>query len=78
MEKAGYRDQLALLREIYPDRITITPQETAKLLGWDIRTVRAAIARKVDPIPSVKRSAKCVSVPITELARWLCGGRRYG
>lgn len=73
MEKAGYRDQLALLREIFPDRITLSPTEVARALGWDVRTVRAAIDRKVNPIPSQKQSPARVTVPITGLARWLCG-----
>lgn len=73
MEKEGYREQLALLREIYPDRVTLTPPEVAKCLGWNIKTVRAALSRRVNPIPSQKQSAARVVVPITQFARWLCG-----
>lgn len=73
MEKKGYRDQLALLRELFPDRVAITPTEAARALGWNIKTVRSAIARRVNPIPSQTQTASRVVIPVTGLARWLCG-----
>jgi hypothetical protein len=73
MEKPGYSEQLQLLREIFPDRITISPNEAAKALGWDIKTVRAALTRRVNPIPSHKQSKARLMIPITGFARWLCG-----
>lgn len=73
MEKAGYRDQLALLREMFPTRVAITPAEAAKALGWDARTVRAAMARRVNPLPSQQQTAARKVIPIAALARWLCG-----
>lgn len=65
MEKEGYRDQLALIREIFPDRITITPVEAARVLGWDIKTVRAALTRRVNPLPSQQQTRARLVISIT-------------
>ena len=76
-EKEGYREQLALLNELYPGKISLSVPETAKVLGVDVRTVRAAIERKINPLPaqSIGRSNKYKTylVPKTALARFTAG-----
>lgn len=64
-EARGYRETLALIREIYPDRIALTRAEAAKLLGCSERTVQ----RKTE-IPCVAMG-QTVRYPIDSLARWM-------
>ena len=40
-EKEGYRDNLAILREMFPGQITITIPEAAKAIGMKPETYRA-------------------------------------
>lgn len=40
-EKEGYRDNLAILRELFPGRITITIPEAAGVIGMKPETYRA-------------------------------------
>lgn len=72
MELVGYRENLELLRELFPDRATIDFAECSECLGCDIRTVRAAAQRSHNPLPTVKVGKKRVLVPIPRLARWMC------
>lgn len=46
MEMERYRDLLDKLDTIYPDKIALSVQETASVLGVDRRTVTALIASK--------------------------------
>lgn len=72
-EFEGYRETVALIRDIYPDRVALTRAEAAKLLGCSERTVQ----RKTE-IPCVTMG-KAVRYPVDGLARWMAkeaaGGR---
>lgn len=72
-EFEGYRETVALIREIYPDRVAMSRAETAKLLGCSERTVQ----RKTE-IPCVAMG-QTVRYPVEALARWIAksaaGGR---
>ena len=71
MEKAGYRDALALLREYFPDRVGISVKEAAKLFGRSECAIRDAINSKNNPLPAVKMGGSLV-LPLHLLARWMC------
>mgnify|MGYP002513058336 CR=1 FL=1 len=73
LEKAGYRENYELLRELFPGRATVTTVEAAEAMGADVRTIRAAIELVRDPLPSCKIGEKKVVIPIPALARWMCG-----
>lgn len=73
MEKAGYRENYELLRELFPGRATVTTTEAAEALGSDVRTIRAATELVRDPLPSRKIGEKKIVIPIPALARWMCG-----
>lgn len=62
-EKEGYRDLLARLGELYPERAALTRKEVAAALGVSYRTVQRR----------VKWPAKLPTIPVTELARQMCG-----
>ncbi len=71
-ETEGYRENLALIREIFPERIALTRAEAAKILGCSERTVQ----RKTE-IPRVAMG-QTVRYPVDALARWMAraaGGR---
>ena len=72
MEKQGYREAIELLNESFPGRGAISVKEAAGYIGCDIRKVYECIKRVNNPIPSTKVGCKTV-IPITGLARWLCG-----
>lgn len=77
-EKDGYREQLELILELYPGRVSLTVGEAAKILHCDARAVKAAIMRKVDPLPAqniAKSGAmnKRYMIPVTALAKWSIG-----
>ena len=61
----GYRDTLALLRELFPGRAALTRAEAARALGCSERTLQ----RKKE-IPSVA-IGQTVRYPLDSLARWL-------
>lgn len=69
----GYRETMALIREIFPDRAALTRAEAARLLGCSERTVQ----RKTE-IPCISMG-QTVRYPIDSLARWMvktaAGGR---
>ena len=71
MEKKGYREQLEMLREQFPDRQTITPRETARVLGVNIKTVYSAMKRVRNPLPSIEVTKNRSVVPIARLASWM-------
>lgn len=72
MEKEGYWEALGMLREMYPGRMTISIKEAAAATGSSIGTVYGATKRVKKPLPSKKLGGKVV-IPITQLARWMCG-----
>ena len=71
MEAKDYRETLAMLRELYPDKIVITPAEVASVISCDVRTVYNMIDKLTNPLPAKKFGKKYV-VPITSFASWLC------
>ena len=71
LEKAGYRENYELLRDLFPGRATISTVEAANVIGSDVRTIRAAIGKVNNPLPSCKIGSKVV-IPIPALARWMC------
>ena len=72
MEAKGYRENLEMIREHFPNRITISPDECAKVMGVDRKTVYAAIRKKKNPLPSTRLGARCIQIPVARLAQWLC------
>lgn len=71
MEKQGYRENLELLLERFPDRMAISVKEASVLLGRSESSVRDAMKTKRDPLP-FKKLGGSVVIPIAQLARWMC------
>ena len=71
MEKADYRESLEMLKERFPDRVTITLQETASILGVNIKTVYSARRRVRNPLLTVQITKNRYVVPISSLAKWM-------
>ncbi len=71
MELAGFRENLALLSQLFPGRAAIDVKECADVLGVNVKTVYAAIDRVHNPIPAIKVGKK-TTIPIGRLARWMC------
>ena len=71
MEKEGYRETLAFITGMYPDRLTLTVKEVAAVMGATIGTVYEAAKRVRNPLPTKKLNGKIV-IPIPALARWMC------
>lgn len=73
MERAGYREALAFLMEMYPGRAGISVKEVAKALGVNITTVYDSMrTQRKEPLPHKKVGGKVV-IPIPALARWMAG-----
>jgi hypothetical protein len=74
MEKPNYREQLALIRDIFPQKISLTVDEVALVLGKDRKTITALIERRTNPLPaqdvSQGRKNHKYIIPVTALARW--------
>lgn len=64
-EYEDYRDNIAYLHSLYPQRATLTIAEAAELITCDERTLKAD---KDFPICSIGRR---LSVPIVGFAKWL-------
>jgi excisionase family DNA binding protein len=77
-EKVNFREQLGLLNDLFPGKITLTVSEAASVLGVDRRTVRAMIERKYNPLPAQivgKTNNKTrYIIPKTAVARFSAGG----
>jgi excisionase family DNA binding protein len=74
-EKEFFREQLALINEVYPDKITLTVSEAAKILGVERRTVVRLIERKRLPASNVCKGKryKVYLIPKTAVARFASG-----
>lgn len=74
-EKVGFREQLERLAEIYPDKVTISVPEAARVLGIDKRTVVALIQKKILPAMNISSGGKNKRyiIPITAIARMAAG-----
>lgn len=64
-EKEDFRENLALLKELYPGKVTITIQEACTLLGRDKRSLLGDRA-----FPTQKVGGRYL-VPLVALARFL-------
>ena len=64
-EKQDFRENLALLRELYPGKVTLTIQEACALIGRDRRTLL-----KDRAFPAQKIGGRYI-VPLVGLARYL-------
>ena len=73
----GYYEMLELIEKKYPGRAFLKPQEAATIAGVNIKTIRAAIERRINPLPArnVSTSIKNKSyiIPLTEFVRWSLG-----
>ena len=74
-EKDGYRDQLAHLNELYPNRVTLSVSETAKALGIDRRTVVRLIDEKKLVAMNIgeRGKNKRYIIPLTAVAKFAVG-----
>ena len=74
-EKEGFRDQIERMSTIYPDKITLSVVETAKVLGVDKRTVLLLIQKKNLAAIDVSKGEKNKRyiIPITAIARMAAG-----
>ena len=72
MELKGYRETIGLLSEVFPGKISITPDEASNAMGCDVKTVYNAINRVKNPLPAQRLAAKKIIIPIPAFARWLC------
>lgn len=74
-EKKFFREQLALINEVYPTKITLTVEETAQILGVERRAIVRLIERKLLPATNVckGRKNKVYIIPKTAVARLAAG-----
>lgn len=72
MELAGYRETLATLNELFPDRVAIDVEECARALGVNVKTVYTSINRVHNPLPTVNLGTRKLMIPLARLARWMC------
>ena len=72
MELKGYRETIGFLAEVFPGKVSITPDEASIALGCDVKTVYNAINRVKNPIPAIRVAPKKIIIPIPAFARWLC------
>ena len=76
MEKANYRAIYESISERYPGKVTLKPQEVAKVTGMGKDHVYACIRRRVNPMPAKDIRSKGATkpnyvIPIAALANWL-------
>ena len=71
MEKQGYRENLELLLDKFPDKVAISVKEASAVLGRSESSVRDAMKRRRDPLP-FKKLGGSVVIPLPQLARWMC------
>ena len=75
-DKIGYREQIERIAEIYPNRVTLTLTEAAKVLGIDRRTVVVLIEQRklaAMDIASKQSKNRRYIIPITAIARMAAG-----
>lgn len=75
-EKVNFREQLGLLNDLFPGKITLTVSEAASVLGVDRRTIKAMIERRYNPLPATnvgKGNNKIYLISKTAIAR-MTGG----
>ena len=69
MEKSNYRHNLELIQTKYPDKMVLSADEVAKLVGLDRKTVYRMIHD--GRIKTINLSVGVKRIPITELANWM-------
>ena len=73
-QKAGYYELLEMIERKYPNKCFLKPGEAAEVLSCNIKTIKAAIARRFNPLPAknVGRGErnKIYIIPVTELINW--------
>jgi excisionase family DNA binding protein len=75
MERAGYRETLGFLMELYPGKAGISVKEAASALGVHETTIYDSMkTQRIEPLPHKKVGGKVV-IPIPALARWMCVAR---
>ena len=70
MEKDGYRENLELLKEMFPGKGALSVKEVAAFLGAGENTVYSAINRRHNPLPSQHLNGKKL-IPMVPFAKWL-------
>lgn len=70
MEAPNYRENIELLKTMYPDRAAISVQEAAAAAGVNAATIYTAISNR--RFPAQKVGERKFVIPITSFARWLC------
>ena len=73
--KEGYYEQIERIAEIYPDKVTLSVSETAKVLGIDRRTVISLIQQKKLAATDIS-TGKCNKryiVPVSAVAKFSVG-----
>lgn len=79
-ERVDYRDQLMLLSERFPDKVSLSVNEVATILGIDRRIVKAIIEKRGNPLKAIDVSRgstnKIYIIPLTALARYTAGGKK--
>ena len=70
-ERVGYRDIISACATSFPGKNLLTPPQVAAVLGIDVRTVRAAMSRRRNPLPCVSVSDTRYKVPVQTLAYWV-------
>ena len=73
MELAGYRENIEMLQDLFPGRVTINLSECAQILGVNIKTVyESTKPYRKNPIPTQLVGGRKRVVPLVGLARWMC------
>jgi hypothetical protein len=72
VKKKNYDENYILITSLFPGRAAISTQEAAEILGVNIKTLRWAIKRVNNPLPTIKVNNRIV-IPIAPFAQWLCG-----
>lgn len=67
----NYRSIIEAANTLFPRKEFLTPPQVAELLSVDVRTVRRAVTRKINPLPKVMLSNTRYKVPVESLAQWL-------
>lgn len=71
MEVRGYRQNLEMIVQRFPNRLTVSPKEVADAFGINQKTVYQACKKRRDPLPCVRFSQRKILIPVSELAIWL-------
>jgi hypothetical protein len=59
---------------LFPNKSFLTPPQAALVLGVDVRTIRAAVNKRSNPIPCVWVSPKRYKIPVEGLSKWCASG----